>query len=79
MPYYFFTWTPDIVEHLAEHDVTPDEFEEVIANPDHEAVSRSTGNPLAFGFTSEGRYLCCVYRSLGDDVIEPVTAYEVPE
>lgn len=23
MPYYFYIWTPEIVEHLAEHGVTP--------------------------------------------------------
>ena len=34
-------------------------------------VSRSTGNPLAFGSTSEGRYLCCVFKRLDDDAIEP--------
>jgi hypothetical protein len=79
MPYYFFLWTSEIVEHLAEHDVTPNEFEEVVGDPEYEDVSRSTGNPLAFGFTSEGRYLCCVYKRLDEDTIEPVTAYEVTE
>jgi hypothetical protein len=79
MPYFFFIWTPEIVEHLAEHEVTPEEFEEVVSNPDYEDVSRSTANPLAFGFTSGGRYLCCVYRRLDGDTIEPITAYEVEE
>jgi hypothetical protein len=79
MPYYFFAWTPEIVAHLAEHDVTPEEFEEVVSSPDYEDVSRSTGNPLAFGCTSEGRYLCCVYKRVDADTIEPVTAYEVVE
>lgn len=79
MPYYFFAWTPEIVDHLAEHDVTPDEFEEVVSDPDDEDASRSTGNPIAFGSTLEGRYLCCVFKRLGDDMIEPVTAYEVEE
>jgi len=77
MPYYFFVWTPEIIEHLAEHDVTPEEFEEVISNQDFEDVSRSTGNPLAIGSTSAGRSLCCIYEWVDDDVIQPVTAYEV--
>jgi hypothetical protein len=34
MPFYFFIWTPEIVEHLAEHGVTADEFEEVVSDPD---------------------------------------------
>jgi hypothetical protein len=79
MPYYFFVWTSDIIHHLAEHDVTPDEFEEVVSHPEFEDVSRSTGRPVAFGSTSKGRYLCCVFKRLDDDVIEPVTAYDVEE
>lgn len=79
MPYYFFIWTPEIVEHLAEHDVTPDEFEEVVSNPEMEDISRPTGNPIAFGPTSNGKYLCCVYRHVDQDMIEPITAYEVEE
>jgi hypothetical protein len=79
MPFYFYIWTPEIVEHLAEHDVTPEEFEEVVGNPELEDVSRSSGNPLAFGYTSGGRYLCCVFRRIDQDVIEPITAYEVGE
>lgn len=79
MPYYFFVWTPEIVDHLAEHDVSPEEFEEVVSNPDDEDVSRSTGNPVAFGTTQDGRELCCVFKRLGEDLIEPVTAYKVGE
>jgi len=77
MPYYVFTWTPEIMEHLAEHGVTPEEFEEVVSNPNYEVESRSTGNPPAFGYTAEGRCLCCVFKRLDEDAIEPVTAYEV--
>ncbi|MGO8750581.1 MAG: hypothetical protein ACLQNE_31925 [Thermoguttaceae bacterium] len=79
MPYYFFVWTPEIIAHLAEHEVTPEEFEEVVSEPDYEDVSRSTGNPIAFGRTSAGRFLCCVFKRFGNDMIEPVTAYDVGE
>ncbi len=79
MPHYFFIWSQDAIDHLAEHDVSPEEFEEVVGAPDIEDISRSTGNPIAFGSTAEGRYLCCVFRRLDDDTIEPVTAYEVGE
>ena len=77
MPYYFFIWTPEIIAHLAEHDVTPDEFEEVVTQPDFEERSRSTGNPVVFGCTSTGRSLCCVFKRFDVDTIEPVTAYDV--
>jgi hypothetical protein len=79
MAYYFFVWTPEIVEHLAQHDVTPEEFEEVVCNPEYEDISRSTGNPLAFGSTSSGRYLCCVFKRIEDETIEPVTALDAGE
>lgn len=79
MAYYFFIWTPEMVEHLAEHEVTPEEFEEVVSRPDWEEPSRSTGNRLAFGSTSEDRLLCCVFKRFDEDAIEPVTAYDVGE
>ena len=72
MPVYFFVWTPDIVAHLAEHDVSPEDFEEVVANPDYEDISRSTGNPVAFGSMSKGRYLCDECSGV---VVEPKGAW----
>ncbi len=59
------------------HGVRAEEFEEVVSAPDFQDVSRSTGNLLAMGSTSEGRRLCCVYKRFDRDVVEPVTAYEV--
>ena len=79
MPYCFFVWTPEIVEHVAEHGVAPEKFEEVVSEPQWEERSRSTGNRLVFGSTSEGRFLCCVFKRFDQDMIEPVTAYEVGE
>jgi len=79
MPHYFFIWAPQIEEHLAEHHVSPEEFEAVVSDPAFEDVSRSTGNPIAFGSTDEGRHLCCVDRRLDEDSIEPVTACDAGE
>ena len=67
MPYYFFTWTPDLIDYLAEHEVTPEEFEEVVSNPERQEVSRSSGNLVAFGSTAEARYLCCVFKQIDAD------------
>ncbi len=33
MPYFEFFWTDEIIEHLAEHGVTPDDFERVVNRP----------------------------------------------
>lgn len=70
-------WNDDGVEHLAEHDVTPEEFEEVVSNPVHLGGSRTSGRPIAFGWTSSGRYLACVFELVDDSTVLPITAYEV--
>lgn len=77
MPFYFFLWTAESIEHLAEHDVSQEEFEEVVRNPEGETVSRSSGNPIAFGVTTSGRVLCCVFRRIEGDIVQPITAFEV--
>lgn len=79
MPFYHFVWTDEIVEHLAEHGVTPDDFEHVIGNPSEKGVSDSTGLPVVWGYTEDGRFVIAVYRELDGMTLLPVTAYEVPE
>lgn len=65
------------VAHIAEHGLTPDDVEEVIFNPVDVDVSRSSGLPIVFGFTPEGRYILVVYEQLDEVTVYPVTAYEV--
>ena len=79
MPYYFFAWTDQIIKHLAAHDLSPDDFEHVVCNPDKVRASRSSGLPAAFGYTEDGRYIIAVYKHLDDITILPVTAYEIGE
>jgi hypothetical protein len=43
MPYYHFVWSNETIEHLAEHGVTPDDFEDIVCRPDKVSRSRSTG------------------------------------
>ena len=79
MPYYFFLWDEKNIRHVAEHGVTTEEFEEVVQAPQGVEASRSSGLPVAFGYTADGRFLACVYEKLDDDTIYPVTAYEPDE
>ena len=65
------------MEHLAEHDVTPEEFEAIVAAPEDTDVSRSSGRPIAFGWADDGRYLACVYELIDDTTVIPYTAYEI--
>ena len=79
MPWYLFQWDSETEDHLAEHGVTSEEFEEVVCSPDAVGESRSTGGPIAFGYTSTGKYIACLYEMLDADTVLPVTAYEVED
>jgi hypothetical protein len=79
MPWYLFLWDVETEAHLAQHDVTPDEFEEVVSNPDSVGESHSTSRPIAFGNTSSGKYLACIYELVDQETVLPVTAYEIED
>ena len=65
------------VQHIAEHDVTKEEVDEVLENPRGIETSRTSGRPIAFGETSTGRLIAVVFEEIDEDTVYPVTAYEV--
>jgi uncharacterized DUF497 family protein len=72
------------VMHIAEHGLTPDEVDSVLADDEHAVfdVSASSGRPMAFGTTNTGRFIAVVFEVLHRDdpfIIRPITAYEVHE
>jgi len=70
------------VQHVLEHDVTPEEVEEVLSNPANSTgTSRSSGRPITFGWTSAGRYIAVVWEWVERDprVVYPVTAFPARE
>jgi uncharacterized DUF497 family protein len=67
------------VQHCAEHGVTKDEVEDVLAHAEDTDVSRSSGRPVAFGETHTGKHVMVVFEIIDDDTAYPVTAYEVPQ
>jgi hypothetical protein len=79
MPYYEFQWLDSTIEHLAEHDISPEDFEKVVCNPLRKGLSRSTRRRAAWGYTSDGRYIIAIYEEIDELTLFPVTAYEVPE
>jgi hypothetical protein len=79
MAYMQFFWTDDIIEHVAENGVSQDDFEFVFRHAVRRGVSRSSGLPAVWGYTSDGRYLMAVFEEMDEFTILPVTAYEVPE
>ena len=79
MPYFEFIWTEANIAHLAEHDISPEDFKWVVMNPTRTGKSRSSGDPAAWGYTEDGRYIIAVYQEIDFMTVLPVTAYEVRE
>ena len=82
MPRWEIIWIdgPDgNVAHLAMNGVTPREAEWVLRHPIGEEVSRTSGLPIAFGFTRSGRKLAVVYEKIDAVTVYPVTAYDVED
>ena len=79
MAFLDFQWTDESIEHIAEHGVSQDDFEQVVCYPDSKGFSRSSRLPAAWGYTEDGRYIMAVYQELDELTVLPVTAYEVPE
>ena len=82
MPYYEIIWNEEPggnLEHIAGHGLTQEDVEEVLFNPVDRDVSRSSGLPIVFGFTTDGRYIMVVYEQIDDVTIYPVTAYDIEE
>jgi hypothetical protein len=67
------------IEHIAEHDLTPEDVEYVIENFEEERVSQSSGRPMRFGYTPDRRYVAVVFEWIDDVTVYPVTAYEVED
>jgi uncharacterized DUF497 family protein len=67
------------IEHIAEHGLTPADIEHVMENFIAERTSRSSGRPVRFGYTLDGRYIAVVFEWLDDVTVYPVTAYEVED
>ena len=78
MPFYIFHWTDEAIQHIAEHGITQDEFEEVTMNAISIEASRKSGLPIVKGTTSSGKRLACVFEWIEHDLeVLPVTAYEI--
>ena len=67
------------VQHVEEHGFTTDDVDYVLENYESTSVGRSSGRPCVFGHTPDNRYIVVVYEEADEDMVIPVTAYEVPE
>ena len=64
------------MEKLAINGISPDDFEQIVMNPDSQAISRTSGRLIAFGRDRSGDEIACV-DELDDDAITvyPITGY----
>ncbi len=70
-------WSEDRIDHIARHNILPEEFEEVCFG--HALVLRAKAqglNPVYYvlGQTDAGRYIFCVVIAFPDGYGYPVTA-----
>ncbi len=74
-----FEWDMDTIEHIARHDVSPEEVAEV-AFDDAPYVRRGRqGRRYMFGQTVRGRPLFVVYVITGEDRARTITARDMDE
>jgi uncharacterized DUF497 family protein len=66
-------WDPGNVGHIARHQVTPEEVEEV-CHGDPILRQAYGGRIMLIGLTSAGRFVAVVLDPAGDDAYYPVTA-----
>ena len=70
-------WPQDQIDHIAQHNITPAEVEEVCMGKPFIQRAKSQGeNPVYYvlGQTNAGRYLFCVVIRLADGRGYPITA-----
>ena len=84
MAYYEYLWSDENggnVEHIAEHGLTPDDWEFVFENFEDEGISKTTCRPIRFGYTPDDRHIVVVFEWLDDEqiLVLPMTAYDAPE
>ena len=69
-------------QHIAEQGIAIEEVEDVLLDPHStQSSSRSSGDPIMFGYSAEGRSLAFVFEHVDDNplTVRPITAYEVEE
>jgi uncharacterized protein len=78
-----FDWDVRNTDHLARHDVQPEEAEEVLSGDimdlDYRVTQDGEERWTALGPTASGRFLVIVWTMLDDGSYRPITAYPASE
>ena len=70
-------WDEYRIEHIARHDVEPDEVWEVCADPLHLARRQGRNRYRVYGQTVDGRYPFVVLEHVEDTIYKPITARDM--
>jgi uncharacterized DUF497 family protein len=74
-----FTWDVHNIDHLAQHDVQPEEAEQVLSGDildlDYRITPDGEERWTALGQTASGRFLVIIWTMLDDGSYRPITAY----
>jgi uncharacterized DUF497 family protein len=78
-----FDWDVHNVDHLAHHDVLPEEAEQVLSGDildlDYRVTQDGEERWTAIGQTAVGRFLVIVWTMLDGGSYRPITAYPASE
>jgi uncharacterized DUF497 family protein len=72
-------WDEYRVDHIATHDVSPDEVWEVCCDPFHLAHREGQQRYRLYGQTSDGRFLFVVLEHLNGVTYKPITARDMTD
>ena len=71
-----FEWDDDNILHIARHEFTPEEVEEVFAG-DHKVRRTRQQRYIALGETRDGRLAFVVFRRLSRGLVRVITARDM--
>ncbi len=73
----FLEWDDYRLEHIALHDVEPEEVWEVCTSRHHLAHREGHTRYRVYGQTVDGRYLFIVLEGVRDGIFKPITARDM--
>ena len=71
-------WDDENVNHIAKHNVNPQEVEDICFGL-HISSKESNQRHILSGQTSNGRYLNVVSERVGKGLFRPITAFEMSD
>jgi uncharacterized protein len=74
-----FEWDDNNIEHIARHDVFPDEVENVAFDDDPWIRKGRKGTRYVLGYTVAGRYLFVVYVLKGKGIARVITSMDMDD